>query len=101
MSRVAQVALLVLLLALSQAQATDAALSILGRLAVLSFDSPVTQQFDEAASASVPHADPAGEAVAHVQAAAMTASGRARIAIGIVRATATLSFGITRAPPSA
>ena len=99
MPPVVRVALLVLLLALGQAQATDAALSIFWRLAVLTYDSPVTQQIDEAASASVPHADPASEALAHLHAAATTASGRPGSLAGPVRDTAVLASGVTRAPP--
>lgn len=95
-----RVAVLALLLALGQAHASDASVSIFWRLAVLSFDNPGTQQSDEAATASVPHADPAGEAIAHLQAAATSGGGRVGIPVGVVRPTAAFSFGITRAPPA-
>ena len=100
MSLAVRVTLLLTLLALSQGQATDASLSIFWRLAVLSFDSPGTQHGDEAASTTVPHADPAGEAIAHLTAAAATAHARAGALAGVERPTAAVSFGVTRSPPA-
>lgn len=100
MSVVVRVTLLLTLLALSQAQATEASLSIFWRTAVLSFDNPGTQHCDEAASTTVPHADPASEAIAHLEAAAATAHGRAGALAGLVRPVAAVSSGTTRAPPA-
>jgi hypothetical protein len=97
----AQAGLLVLLLALGQTEATLASLSIVLRVAFLSFDSPSTQHHDELATQAAPCADAAGETLAHARAAATATTGRVALATGIIAAAAWRPLGITRAPPAA
>lgn len=92
---------LTLLLVLSVAQATSATLGIYMRGALLSWDSPVTQQSDVLASQSVPWADAAGETLARARAGA-AAAGRLITPPVDPRFTApALSSRVTRSPPAA
>jgi len=101
MRGVARVALLSLLLALSQIQATAGSLSIFYRLAFLSFDNPVTQHHDERATLCAPSADVSGETLAYARAAASRAHGFVAVE-SLVRPDALIaSLGITRSPPDA
>ena len=101
MRSVARVALLSLLLALSQVQATAGSLSIFYRLAFLSFDNPVTQQYDERATLSAPYADACGETLAYARAAASCADGFVVVASRVRHDALVASLGITRSPPAA
>ncbi|HEX9820682.1 MAG TPA: hypothetical protein VGD07_13860 [Methylomirabilota bacterium] len=96
-----RVGLLGLLLVLSLAQATDAALSIYLRASVVSWDNPISQHNDELASQSVPWADAAGESLAHARAAAATTGGLVTLPAGPDLASPALGSGITRSPPTA
>jgi hypothetical protein len=96
-----RVGLLALLLVLSLAQATGAALSIYQRASVVSWDNPISQHNDELASQAVPWADPAEESLAHARAAAQ-ATGRL-VALPTLPdlGSPALCSGITRSPPIA
>ena len=96
-----RVGLLGLLLVLSLAQATDAALSIYLRASAVSWDNPISQHNDELASQSVPWADAAGESLAHARAAATTTGGLVTLPADPELVSPALSSGITRSPPAA
>jgi hypothetical protein len=98
---VARVALLSLLLALSQVQAISGSLSIFNRLAFLSFDNPATQQCDEQASMAAPCADVSGETLASARTAASCTDRFVAVVSQVRHDTLVASLGITRAPPGA
>lgn len=99
--RAAPALLLLLLLAASQLCSVQASLNILWRHAVLSFDSPATQVFDELAVQKTSFDDP----LADVLAAARIAAGAARA--GLPEAprgpaiSDVLSPRLGRSPPAA
>ena len=101
MRGVARVALLSLLLALSQVQATAGSLSIFYRLAFLSFDNPATQHQDERATLSAPYADASGETLASARAAASSADRFVAVESHVRHDALLASLGITRSPPGA
>jgi hypothetical protein len=101
MRGVARVALLSLLLTLSQVQATAGSLSIFYRLAFLSFDNPATQQHDERATLSAPYADASGETLAYARTAASRAGRFVAVERHARHDTLAASLGITRSPPGA
>jgi hypothetical protein len=93
--------LLGVLLLLSLSQATHAILGIYLRAAVVSWDSPISQQQDELASQSLPWADSFAESLAHARAAAGLISGLNTLPADPEHASLALSSGITRSPPAA
>ena len=96
-----RVGLLSLLLALSVVQATTAAVGIYLRGAVVSWDSPITQQNDALASQFVPWADVAGENLARARAAAAATSRLLPTPLGPEHTSPALSSCATRSPPAA
>ena len=96
-----RVGLLTLLLILSVVQATNAALGIYLRGAVVSWDRPITQQNDALASQSVPWTDAAGESLAHARAAAAATDRLITAPVGSGLTSPALSSRVTRSPPAA
>src|SRR5262245_33227633 len=92
---------LVLLVGLAAFQAADASTRILWRFAVLSWDSPVTQVFDELLCESSPPSQAGAEAGQSTR-LAVRASGRLPAdSIAPHPESPALSSGITRSPPAA
>lgn len=90
-----------LLLVLSVVQATTAAVGIYLRGAVVSWDSPITQEHDALASQSVPWADAAGQMLAHARAAAAASGRLITPPVCLALAGPALSSRLTRSPPTA
>jgi hypothetical protein len=89
---------LLVLLALGCVQQAHAGLAILWRATVVSWDSPVTQLQDEAASQGAVHDDPVG----HARARLAAAIGSTHMALPATPDRATqpaLDAALTRAPP--
>jgi hypothetical protein len=87
------------LIAVTLAEAPGASMRILWRYAVLSFDNPATQMFDEMASASSEPTDPGAAAgtLARLPLASRLTPSPEPIGFG----TAALSSRFTRSPPAA
>jgi hypothetical protein len=81
-------------------QATTAALGIYLRAAVLSWDSPITQQHDALASQAVPWADAAGETLAHARAAAAVAGRLTALPADPQAVSPAVASRVTRSPPA-
>lgn len=96
-----RVVVLVSLLAFVQLASSHAALNILWRYTVLSWDNPATQIQDELACGTAPCADLAGEARESVRAAHWSLGLLAPGRDAGRRANPALSAGITRSPPAA
>lgn len=95
------VVVLLVLLALVQLESPRAALSILWRGAVLSFDNPATQALDELVSGASPVADPAAEARRSTRAAAAVSTPFAHDVVAVAARPAADLARFTRAPPAA
>ena len=92
---------LFLLAALGAIEAAEASSRILLRFTVLSFDSPVTQLFDELVCEASPPSQAGTEAG---RATRLTVSVSTRLAVAAVAPhpeSSALSSGITRSPPAA
>jgi hypothetical protein len=92
---------LVLLVGLGASEAADASSRILLRFTVVSFDSPITQLFDELVCETSPTSQAGAEAG---QANRLATGVSARLAVPSVPShpeSAALSSGITRSPPAA
>jgi hypothetical protein len=97
---VSRVALLGVLVLLGLAHAAHATLGTYLRAAVVSWDSPVSQQQDELASQSLPWTDAFADTLAQTRASAGSTSRLSAATAEHAHASLALSSGITRSPPA-
>jgi hypothetical protein len=93
--------LLVALLVLIAFEAPCAAMRILWRFAVLSYDDPATQVFDEMTCASSPPSRAGSEAGQSTHLGASSPGRPAPADVSPRLRSSALSFGVTRSPPNA